>query len=82
MTWDLTSYFAEFNGPAMLEFKEAIRTDVAALQQTAAALAGLTSESAGAWEEVLTVSAEDAEVLRGLLAHGSDTPPTTSSGGS
>ncbi|HEX9262958.1 MAG TPA: M3 family oligoendopeptidase [Candidatus Binatia bacterium] len=53
MTWDLTSYFAEFNGPAMLEFKEAIRTDVAVLQQTAAALAGLTSESAGAWEEVL-----------------------------
>ncbi|MGI8416172.1 MAG: hypothetical protein ACR2P2_08190 [Nakamurella sp.] len=26
----------------------------------------------GAWEEVLTVSAEDAEVLRGLLARGSD----------
>jgi hypothetical protein len=26
----------------------------------------------GAWEEVLTISAEDAEVLRGLLAHGSD----------
>jgi hypothetical protein len=26
----------------------------------------------GAWEEVLTVSAEDAEVLRGLLRHGSD----------
>ncbi len=26
----------------------------------------------GAWEEVLTVSAEDAEVLRGLLTHGSD----------
>ncbi len=26
----------------------------------------------GAWEEVLTVSAEDAEVLRGLLGHGSD----------
>lgn len=26
----------------------------------------------GAWEEVLTVSAEDAEVLRGLLAHGTD----------
>jgi hypothetical protein len=26
----------------------------------------------GAWEEVLTLSAEDAEVLRGLLAHGKD----------
>ena len=26
----------------------------------------------GAWEEVLTVSAEEAEVLRGLLARGSD----------
>jgi oligoendopeptidase F len=53
MSWDLTSYFAEFNGPVMLEFKGAIRTDVTALQQAAAALPGLTSESAGAWEEVL-----------------------------
>jgi oligoendopeptidase F len=53
MTWDLTSYFAEFNGAAMLQFKEALRTDVAALQQAAAALPGLTSESAGAWEDIL-----------------------------
>jgi hypothetical protein len=26
----------------------------------------------GAWEEVLTISAEDAEVLRGLLGYGDD----------
>lgn len=26
----------------------------------------------GAWEEVLTVSAEDAEVLQNLLSHGTD----------
>ena len=39
MTWDLTSYFPAFNGPEMLQFKEAIRKDVAALQQRADGLA-------------------------------------------
>jgi hypothetical protein len=29
-------------------------------------------EHQGAWEEVLTVSAEDAEVLQNLLGHGHD----------
>jgi oligoendopeptidase F len=53
MTWDLTSYFPAFNGPEMLQFKEAIRKDVAALQQAAATLPVLDAESASAWETLL-----------------------------
>jgi oligoendopeptidase F len=53
MTWDLTSYFPEFNGAEMLQFKQAIRADVAILQRTAANLSALESESAPAWEEIL-----------------------------
>jgi oligoendopeptidase F len=53
MTWDLTSYFPEFNGAEMLQFKEAIRVDVAALQNAAASLPALDAESASAWEDIL-----------------------------
>ncbi|HEX6770009.1 MAG TPA: hypothetical protein VF208_11710, partial [Candidatus Binatia bacterium] len=53
MTWDLTSYFPQFNGSEMLQFKEAIRADVAALQTTAANLPALNSVSAPAWEDIL-----------------------------
>ena len=53
MTWDLTSYFAEFNGSEMLRFKKAIRDDLAALQKTAASLPALNMQSTSAWENVL-----------------------------
>src|SRR5687767_6259107 len=53
MTWDLTSYFAAFNGAEMLQFKEAMRSDVATLQQAAAALPVLAAESAPDWETLL-----------------------------
>jgi len=53
MTWDLTSYFPSFNGAEMLRFKEAIRNDVTALQQTAATLPSLSAESMPAWEDIL-----------------------------
>ena len=53
MTWDLTSYFAEFNGAEMVQFKTAIRADVAALQQSAAGLPSLTAQSAIGWEDIL-----------------------------
>ena len=53
MTWDLTSYFAEFNGAEMVQFKTAIRADVAALQQSAAGLPALTAQSANGWEDIL-----------------------------
>jgi oligoendopeptidase F len=53
MTWDLTSYFPRFDGPEMRLFKEALRTDVAALREQAAALPPLSEENADAWEQVL-----------------------------
>ena len=53
MTWDLTSYFPTFNGPEMLQFKEAIRNGVASLQGEAAALTVLSVESMAAWEDIL-----------------------------
>lgn len=53
MTWDLTSYFREFNGTEMLQFKEALRNDIAALQRQAASLPSLTNNHADAWEQLL-----------------------------
>jgi oligoendopeptidase F len=53
MTWDLASYFPQFDGPEMRLFKEALRTDVAALREQAAALPPLSEESADACEQVL-----------------------------
>ena len=53
MTWDLTSYFPAFNGAEMLQFKEAVRKDVADLQRAAAALPVLDTSSAADWETLL-----------------------------
>jgi len=53
MTWDLTSYFPEFNGTAMLQFKEALSADIAALQKAAIELPALDGESCPAWEDIL-----------------------------
>ena len=53
MTWDLTSYFPQFDGPEMRQFKEALRHDIAALKEQGASLPPLTNESAGGWAEVL-----------------------------
>ncbi len=53
MTWDLTSYFPEFNGAEMLQFKEALRQNVEALMQSAAALAPLQDANSHAWEGIL-----------------------------
>src|SRR5262245_45468629 len=53
MTWDLTSYFPEFNGPDMRRFKEAICANIASLRQAAKALPALSSESTAAWEDIL-----------------------------
>ena len=41
MTWDLTSYFPQFDGPEMRRFKEALRSDVASLREQAAALSSI-----------------------------------------
>jgi oligoendopeptidase F len=53
MTWDLTSYFPEFDGPEMRQFKAALRADVASLMEQAASLPSLDIASADEWEKVL-----------------------------
>src|SRR5689334_15673031 len=53
MPWDLTSYFPSFRGPEMLQFKQALHEDIAALHKTAAALPQLNVDSVSAWEDVL-----------------------------
>lgn len=53
MTWDLTSYFREFNGAEMVKFKEALRNDIDALQRETTALPALTEANAHAWEHLL-----------------------------
>ncbi len=53
MTWDLRSYFHEFNGAEMLEFKRALREDIDALQRETSALPPLTEDNAREWEQLL-----------------------------
>jgi oligoendopeptidase F len=53
MTWDLTSYFSQFNAPEMRQFKERLLNDISCLKQEAAALPSLTGESAVSWEGIL-----------------------------
>lgn len=53
MTWDLTNYFPEFNGPTMQQFKAGLQADVEALKQQAAALGILSESSAAAWQDIL-----------------------------
>jgi oligoendopeptidase F len=68
MTWDLTSYFPAFHGPEMIQFKEAIRNDVAALQDAAASLPVLNSASAADWE---TIFLQHEDLLRRMSHLGS-----------
>ena len=65
VAWDLTSYFPEFNGPEMTDFREAIDGDLEALTARAAELDVLSAETADAWEGVLL----DAEDLRARTSH-------------
>jgi len=58
MTWDLTSYFPQFDGSELLQFKEALRQDIESLKQSSTALPPLRVDNADAWEQVL-LSNED-----------------------
>ena len=58
MNWDLTSYFPEFNGPEMVQFKTALRKDIGALLETAGSLAPLEAHNQAEWEAVF-IQSED-----------------------
>jgi len=53
MTWDLTSYFPQFDGPEMRSFKATLRADIAALKEQSGTLTELTDANSEAWEQVL-----------------------------
>ncbi|HKX50006.1 MAG TPA: M3 family oligoendopeptidase, partial [Candidatus Binatia bacterium] len=53
MSWDLASYFPEFNGSEMRRFKQGLASDIASLKAEAAALPPLATESSASWERVL-----------------------------
>ncbi|HZD42334.1 MAG TPA: M3 family oligoendopeptidase [Terriglobales bacterium] len=53
MSWDLTGYFPQFNGPEMRRFKDVLHRDISALKDQAAPLAPLARHNLPAWEEVL-----------------------------
>lgn len=58
MSWDLTSYFPQFNGPEMKRFKDDLQRDIASLREKAAALEPLNDDNHDAWEGIFT-RAED-----------------------
>jgi len=66
MNWDLASYFPEFNGKEMKDFKAALKVDVAVLLEVASALAGLCEDNLDAWEDIF-LRQEDLMVRSGHL---------------
>ena len=65
VTWDLTSYFPEFDGPEMKAFEAALAVDVEALRAAAEGVGPLTDATAATWEELLLV----AEGLKTRFSH-------------
>ncbi len=66
VTWDLTSYFPEFKGPEMVEFRKKLEEDLEALMARAADLGPLSEETADAWEAIF-VDGEDLGVRAGHI---------------
>ncbi len=58
MNWDLGSYFPEYGGPEMKEFKKKLKADISAVQKKAAALPSLGAGNMAEWEDIV-LEAED-----------------------
>jgi oligoendopeptidase F len=56
MNWDLSSYFSEFNGPEMRDFKDRLKKDIESIKEKAASLSSLDDSNKAEWEEVLLVN--------------------------
>lgn len=52
MNWDLTSYFPEFDGPEMREFKVKLKNDILAVKEAASQLPGIAEDNLQDWEEI------------------------------
>jgi oligoendopeptidase F len=56
MNWDLTSYFPEFNGPDMRDFKDRLKKDIESIREKAASLPSLNDSNQAEWEEILLMN--------------------------
>jgi oligoendopeptidase F len=56
MNWDLSSYFPEFNGPEMRDFKDRLKKDIESLKQKAGSLSSLDDSNKAEWEELLLMN--------------------------
>jgi oligoendopeptidase F len=52
MNWDLTSYFPEYGGKEMKEFKTKLIEDIQSMKESAAALPYLNDDNLTDWEEI------------------------------
>jgi len=52
MNWDLTSYFPEFNGPEMKEFKKQLQEDIQSIREKASSIASLKNNNQEQWEQI------------------------------
>ena len=52
MDWDLTSYFPEFDGPQMKEFKQQLKHDIESTMNKASSLSGLNTDNQDDWETI------------------------------
>lgn len=52
MNWDLKSYFPEYGGPEMKEFKKKLKEDIQSMKNEAASLSHLDDENQGEWEKI------------------------------
>ncbi|HKQ31856.1 MAG TPA: hypothetical protein VJV40_01540, partial [Thermodesulfobacteriota bacterium] len=52
MNWDLSSYFPEFDGPEMREFKESLKREIETVRDKASSLAPLDGLNRSEWRDV------------------------------
>jgi len=52
MNWDLSSYFPEFSGPEMRDFKDRLKKDIESIKEKAASLSSLDDSNKTDWKEV------------------------------
>ncbi len=65
MDWDLTSYFPEFNGPEMIQFKQQLKDDIKSIKERAGKLSPLDNDNQQEWEQVFL----DSEDLTTRYSH-------------
>ena len=69
VTWDLTSFFPEFDGPEMRAHKEKLNSDIKALQEKVANLAPIKTSNMKNWEELILLAEDFSARINHLWAY-------------